>query len=176
MARRSFSCFLTGASLLLLTAMHVYAGDGGLPSIAGLQVQLTADAGTSTTVDGGGISDWSDQANGHFFFNANDALPTYVANSGGGVPAIDFTRSSGFLGDFSGTAGSVIGDATIFVVAETDSATARRCEPDKCLGWQWFSWDALPRPLFAPCEPLLELRFDPFHAPDGHTRSAAAGE
>src|SRR5258708_7706216 len=21
-------------------------------------------------------------------------------------------------------------------------------EPEKCLGWQWFSWDQLPQPLF----------------------------
>jgi len=94
-----------------------------LPAVPDLQVQLTADAGTNTTVDGGDILDWFDQANGHFFFNANVTLPTYVANSGGGVPAIDFTRSSGFLGDFSATAGGVIGDATIFVVARFDGYT-----------------------------------------------------
>jgi 8-oxo-dGTP diphosphatase len=27
-------------------------------------------------------------------------------------------------------------------------------EPDKCRGWGWFSWDALPAPLFAPVEHL----------------------
>jgi len=52
--------------------------------------------------------------------------------------------------------------ATVFVIAETDSSRARRCEPDKCLGWRWFAWDALPAPLFAPCRPLLEMQFDPF--------------
>ncbi len=94
-----------------------------LPSISDLQLRLTADSGTSTTVDGAGVLDWFDTEHGHFFFNANDTLPTYVADSGGGVPAIDFERSSGFLGDFSSSAGSTIGDATIFVVSRFDGYT-----------------------------------------------------
>jgi len=28
-------------------------------------------------------------------------------------------------------------------------------EPDKCLGWGWYAWDALPRPLFVPVANLL---------------------
>lgn len=111
-------CWITLVCSLLVLTSPLMAG--GLPSISGLQVQLTADLGTSTTSDGADVADWFDQAHNHLFFNANDTLPTYVANSGGGVPAIDFTRSSGFLGDFSGSAGSVIGDATIFVVARFD--------------------------------------------------------
>lgn len=94
-----------------------------LPSIPNLQLQLTAEAGTDTTVDGADVADWIDQAHSHFFFNANDTLPTYVADSGAGKAAIDFSRSSGFLGDFSSSAGSTIGDATIFVVSRFDGYT-----------------------------------------------------
>ena len=28
-------------------------------------------------------------------------------------------------------------------------------EPDKCRGWGWFEWDALPEPLFVPVANLL---------------------
>ena len=52
--------------------------------------------------------------------------------------------------------------ATVFVIAESDSSGARCCEPDKCHGWQWFHWDALPAPLFAPTQSLLDTGFDPF--------------
>ncbi len=52
--------------------------------------------------------------------------------------------------------------ATVFVVAETDSPAARCREPDRCRRWMWYSWDALPQPLFAPTLALLETRFDPF--------------
>jgi len=55
--------------------------------------------------------------------------------------------------------------ATVFVVAESDSRAARCCEPDKCHRWQWFAWDALPAPLFAPSQPLRDMRFDPFRSP-----------
>ena len=54
--------------------------------------------------------------------------------------------------------------ATVFVVAESDSRAARRCEPEKCHRWRWFAWDALPTPLFAPTQALLDTGFDPFHA------------
>ena len=112
---------ITGIWLVLLVVSS--ANGQTLPSIANLQLRLTADSGTSTTVDGAGVADWFDTAHSHFFFNANDTLPTYVADSGGGVPAIDFERSSGFLGDFSASAGSTISDATIFVIARFDGYT-----------------------------------------------------
>ena len=41
--------------------------------------------------------------------------------------------------------------------------TARRCEPDKCLGWRVVcTGKRCPHPLFAPCRPLLDMQFDPF--------------
>ena len=93
------------------------------PVTSDLQLQLTADVGPSTSVDGDDVLFWDDQAHGHVFNNANATLPTYVADSGGGVPAIDLQRSSGFVGDFRSSAGPVIGDATIFIVARFDGYT-----------------------------------------------------
>ncbi len=87
-----------------------------IPVTNGLQLHLTADAGTSTTANGAPVASWIDRQNGHEFTNANALRPTYVADSGGGQPAIDFTRNSGFVGSFASTAGATIGDATIFVI------------------------------------------------------------
>ncbi|GAF78931.1 unnamed protein product, partial [marine sediment metagenome] len=45
----------------------------------------------------------------------------YVADSGGGIPAIDFDRTARFSGDFSTANGAAtIGDSTIFVWANFD--------------------------------------------------------
>lgn len=91
---------------------------GAPPVTAGLEVWLDAASGLSATTDGAALTSWTDAQNGHVFANANSLLPTYVADAGGGLPAVDFGRSSGFRGDFSSTAGSVLGDATIFVLAK----------------------------------------------------------
>ena len=88
------------------------------PVVSGLQVWLNAERGTSSNVDGTSLDYWTDSQNGHVFNSANTLLPTYVADAGGGLPAIDFQRNSGFLGDFSSTGGASIGDATIFVVGK----------------------------------------------------------
>ena len=90
---------------------------------SGLRVWLNAESGTSSNVDGVGLTSWTDAQNGHVFGNANILLPTYVADAGGGLPAIDFRRSSGFLGDFSGSGDSTLGDATVFVVGKFDGYT-----------------------------------------------------
>jgi len=52
---------------------------------------------------------------------------------------------------------------TLFVIADHDSGKARRREPEKSEGWEWFSWDDLPRPLFLPIQNLLRQGFHPFH-------------
>ncbi|MBJ3816541.1 NUDIX domain-containing protein [Shimwellia pseudoproteus] len=43
---------------------------------------------------------------------------------------------------------------TMMVVARPLPGEPHRLEPDKCAGWQWFSPDTLPAPLFAPLEGL----------------------
>lgn len=50
---------------------------------------------------------------------------------------------------------------TIFMEAQALSGDARRLEPDKCEGWSWFSWSALPAPLFLPITHLLASGYAP---------------
>jgi 8-oxo-dGTP diphosphatase len=50
---------------------------------------------------------------------------------------------------------------TVFVVARHTLGEPATLEPDKCDGWQWFTWSALPQPLFAPLASLLATGFDP---------------
>lgn len=50
--------------------------------------------------------------------------------------------------------------ATLFVVADAAGEPERR-EPEKCAGWQWFEWDRLPEPLFAPLASLRARGFRP---------------
>lgn len=51
---------------------------------------------------------------------------------------------------------------TLFVIAYSTAGEPRTMEPDRCDGWQWFTWDEMPRPLFLPVENLLKLGFSPF--------------
>ncbi len=50
---------------------------------------------------------------------------------------------------------------TVFIVATCAPGMPQRCEPEKCDGWHWFAWDALPHPLFAPLEQLGASGFVP---------------
>jgi len=85
---------------------------------AALVTNLTAASGTGTTVDGAVVSTWSDGAT-TFTRSGSDAR--YVADSGGGIAAIDFDRSAPFLGDISASNGAAtIGDATVLVWAKFD--------------------------------------------------------
>jgi ADP-ribose pyrophosphatase YjhB (NUDIX family)/ribosomal protein S18 acetylase RimI-like enzyme len=43
---------------------------------------------------------------------------------------------------------------TLFLVADGVTGDPQRLEPDKCDGWSWHDWDALPGPLFAPLASL----------------------
>jgi 8-oxo-dGTP diphosphatase len=53
---------------------------------------------------------------------------------------------------------------TLFVIAESHEGEAVVLEPDKCLGWQWFRWSALPSPLFRPLQTLVSTGFVPENA------------
>lgn len=48
---------------------------------------------------------------------------------------------------------------TVIVLAPHTQGEPRTMEPDKCEGWQWFSWQALPAPLFAPLQSLVDQGF-----------------
>ncbi|KXZ56738.1 hypothetical protein GPECTOR_1g665 [Gonium pectorale] len=52
---------------------------------------------------------------------------------------------------------------TVFMRAEVPLDTeAKLMEPDKCEGWQWVEWDALPEPLFLPLQALKDSPYRPF--------------
>ncbi len=44
---------------------------------------------------------------------------------------------------------------TLLVSCEYESGEAQRLEPEKCGGWQWFDYQALPNPLFTPINNFL---------------------
>ena len=50
---------------------------------------------------------------------------------------------------------------TLFV--RTDDALGEPAlrEPERCEGWTWFDWDALPEPLFAPLGSLVAQGYRP---------------
>lgn len=50
---------------------------------------------------------------------------------------------------------------TLFVQADVAPGEPRVMEPDKCAGWGWFDWDALPQPLFQPLHTLWRSGFVP---------------
>ncbi|KAK9091123.1 hypothetical protein Sjap_024300 [Stephania japonica] len=55
---------------------------------------------------------------------------------------------------------------TIFVraVLADEQQEPQNLEPEKCEGWEWHSWDDLPRPLYGNLEKLAKTGFNPFTA------------
>ena len=45
---------------------------------------------------------------------------------------------------------------TLFVFVDKFEGELKLMEPDKCEGWQWFSLDSLPLPLFPVCRSLIQ--------------------
>lgn len=45
---------------------------------------------------------------------------------------------------------------TLFAFIDDFSGELALLEPHKCEGWEWFSWNNLPTPLFSPILSLLE--------------------
>jgi 8-oxo-dGTP diphosphatase len=50
---------------------------------------------------------------------------------------------------------------TIFVKSKNSQGIPKVMEPNKCLKWDWFTWDNLPKPLFLPLENLKKTNFNP---------------
>jgi 8-oxo-dGTP diphosphatase len=44
---------------------------------------------------------------------------------------------------------------TLYLAADWVAGEAELKEPDKCEGWEWFSWGALPKPLWSGITELL---------------------
>lgn len=49
---------------------------------------------------------------------------------------------------------------TLFMIARHKAGEPQLLEPNKCLQWQWFSWDSMPTPLFIPIQNLLQQGHD----------------
>lgn len=52
---------------------------------------------------------------------------------------------------------------TVFVLCDYISGEASTSEPHKCKGWEWFTWEELPSPLFLPIQNLLASTNQQFH-------------
>ncbi len=50
---------------------------------------------------------------------------------------------------------------TIFVLVDEFEGEPQLLEPDKCEGWQWFDWNALPAPLFPSVRSFVEKMHSP---------------
>lgn len=48
-------------------------------------------------------------------------------------------------------------------VLADDDQVPQNVEPNFCDGWDWYEWDALPKPLFWPLENAIMAGFNPFH-------------
>jgi len=63
---------------------------------------------------------------------------------------------------------------TLFAIVDQFEGEPQLLEPGKCEGWQWFSLDALPSPLFAPCHTFFG-KYNPIpKAPLVHEQCKAA--
>jgi 8-oxo-dGTP diphosphatase len=47
---------------------------------------------------------------------------------------------------------------TLFVYVDAFEGEPQLLEPEKCVNWEWTSWDTLPKPLFSPLQSLIQLR------------------
>lgn len=45
---------------------------------------------------------------------------------------------------------------TLYAFVDQFEGEPQLLEPHKCEGWEWFAWDALPSPLFAPVQSLIK--------------------
>ena len=54
---------------------------------------------------------------------------------------------------------------TLFVQGFGIAGEPQTREPDKCSGWHWCAWSALPQPLFAPLASLAASGFRPEAVP-----------
>ncbi|KJZ15006.1 DNA mismatch repair protein MutT [Marinomonas sp. S3726] len=49
---------------------------------------------------------------------------------------------------------------TLFLQAEQISGELKLAEPEKCLTWQWFDWQDLPKPLFPSLANFIKQGFE----------------
>lgn len=46
---------------------------------------------------------------------------------------------------------------TLFVIVDKFEGELKLLEPEKCEGWQWFKWEALPEPLFPTISSFIQV-------------------
>ncbi len=51
---------------------------------------------------------------------------------------------------------------TVYIRANYIGGEAKILEPDKCYGWDWFSWDSMPDDIFIPVANLKRGGYNPF--------------
>ena len=51
---------------------------------------------------------------------------------------------------------------TLFLVCDYVSGNPKIAEPEKCEGWEWHSWESLPKPLMLPIENMIQEGLNPF--------------
>lgn len=117
---------MSGSSKLLLVGVGPAAAAAAFvpTDIAGLELWLKADAGTSTTVDGAAISQWNDQSGNanHATQGGGTAQPIYKAAIVNGLPVVRFDRSNDELVVSALTNNDAT--RTMFVVAKGDGTDA----------------------------------------------------
>jgi 8-oxo-dGTP diphosphatase len=75
-----------------------------------------------------------------------------------GLMARDFHHAQFTVDDFPVEGRHYV---TLFVEAREVVGEPANLEPDKCVGWEWYDWHALPAPLFGPLESLHAMGFVP---------------
>jgi 8-oxo-dGTP diphosphatase len=75
-----------------------------------------------------------------------------------GLTARDFHHAQFTVDDFPVEGRHYV---TLFVEAREVVGEPANLEPDKCVGWEWYDWHALPAPLFGPLESLHAMGFVP---------------
>lgn len=51
---------------------------------------------------------------------------------------------------------------TIWLQADFAGGEIENCEPDKCCGWEWLSWETIPEPRFKPLDTIMRQGYHPF--------------
>lgn len=51
---------------------------------------------------------------------------------------------------------------SIFMIADYKSGMVELCEPDKCAGWEWRTWDDLPKNISVWLQKIRKNNFNPF--------------
>lgn len=115
--------FLSTVISLLVLSVYGQTGPGGIGDTLGtssLKLWLKADVGTSTSIDGEGVSTWLDQSgSGHNVFNTDTIHdPVYMTTGANAMPYLDFDGTNDFLEMSNPDSAFATTETTVFFVAE----------------------------------------------------------